>query len=219
MKQKDLFNYLMLYFDDEGNGDDGGNAGGTPGGDGGKDKGGTKPAKGGNDGNKNNDDDRTTPRYSDADLDKIIEKKFAKWKKQQDAAVDEATRLANMTAQERAEHERDKLQKELDELKAANTRAEMEKTARGILKEDGVNVSDTIVALLVGKDADTTSENVKAFAKAYKADLQAEVKKQLSHKTPATGSAGTLTKADIMKEKDPIKRQKLIRENMSLFKN
>ena len=208
--------YINLYFDDPaaGGGDPAGNDGGN---NGAGNNGAGNPAAGNNNG-AGNQDDRNTPKYSDADLDKIISRKLAKWSRQQAAAVDEATRLANMTAQERAEHERDALQKELDELKRANAVADMERTARGILQADGVTIPDEIVANLVGEDADATSTNVKAFSKAFKAAVQAEVKRQLSHKTPSAGAkTGALTKADILKEKDPIKRQKLIRENLELF--
>jgi len=206
--------YLKLYFDESGDGD----------GDGAGDNGQQNDNKGAGDKNGNQPgggtDDKNKPKYTDEDIDRIIEKKFAKWKKQQAAAVDEATRLANMNAQERAEHERDKLQKELDDLKRANTIAEMEKTARGMFADDGLTVPDAIVSVLVDEDADKTSENVKAFSKAVKKMVQDEVKRQLTHKAPSgSQGAGTLTKADIMKEKDPLKRQKLIRENMSLFRN
>lgn len=213
---QNILDFLTLYFDE---GDNGGNDGGSNGGDNGTDpKGGDNGGTNGNNGGDKGD--KNAPKYTDADLDRIIEKKFAKWQKQQKAAVDEAARLANMTAQERAEHERDELQKELDKLKRANSVAEMEKTARNILSTDGVTVPDEIVATLVADDAETTSANVKAFSKAFKAAVQAEVKRQLTHKNPAAGSgSGTLTKADIMKEKDPIKRQKLIAANMALFRN
>lgn len=177
------------------------------------------PADNGNKSNSSNNTD-DVKKYSDADIDKIIEKKFAKWQKQKAAEVDEAAKLATMTAQERAEHERDMLKAELEALKKANTIAEMEKTARGILKEDGVNVPDEIVSCLVGDDADKTSETVKAFSKAFKEAVKEEVKAQLSHKSPVTGATGKpVTKEDISKETNPIKRQKMIAENMSLFKH
>ena len=201
--------FLRLLFDENG---DGGNDGAN------NDNG--NGNNGGNNGGGNGDGtDRTTPKYSDEDLDKILSKRFARWQKEQKKATDEAARLATMTAQERAEHERDELQRELDALKQANTLAEMERTARGILQEDGITVSDDIVSVLVDVDADKTSKNVKAFATAFKKSVQAEVKRQLSHKGPTAGSkSGALTKAEILTEKDPIKRQKLIRENMRLFK-
>lgn len=165
------------------------------------------------------DSGKDDKKYSDADVDKLLEKKFAKWQKQKEAEINEAKKLADMTATERAEHERDKLKAELEELKAANTRAEMEKTARSILQTDGVNIPDVIISHLVAADADTTSANVKAFSKAFKASVQAEVKNQLSHKSPAAGTpGGGLTKEAIMKEPDAIKRQQLIRDNISLFR-
>lgn len=165
------------------------------------------------------DSGKDDKKYSDADVDKLLEKKFAKWQKQKEAEINEAKKLADMTATERAEHERDKLKAELEELKAANTRAEMEKTARSILQADGVTVDDKIISHLVAADADTTSANVKAFSKAFKAAVQAEVKNQLSHKSPSAGTpGGGLTKDAIMKEPDAIKRQQLIRDNISLFR-
>lgn len=203
-----LFDYLTLFFEDGGTPAEAGTANGQEN---------TEPTK--ETETSAEKDSKNEKKYSDADVDRIIEKKLAKWQKQKDAAVDEATRLANMSAQERAEHERDKLQKELDELKAANTRAEMEKTARGILQSDNVNVPDNLVATLVATDADQTSENVKAFVKAFKDAVQDEVKRQLTQKTPKTGDGHkTLTQADILKEKDPRKRTQLIRENINLFK-
>lgn len=175
---------------------------------------------GGNDGKSDKDSDRNEKKYSDADLDKIIENKFAKWQKQQAKAVDEAKKLANMTAQERVEHERDKLKAELDALKKANAVAEMEKTARGILQNDGVNIPDSIISYLVAEDAEATSENVKAFSKAFKAAVQAEVKSQLSHKSPSTGATGkVMTKEEINKITDPVKRQEAIRNNMNLYRH
>lgn len=176
----------------------------------------TQPTPDKSDKDKSDKDDK---KYSDADVDRLLEKKFAKWQKQKEAEINEAKKLADMTATERAEHERDKLKAELEELKAANTRAEMEKTARSILQSDGVTVDDNIISHLVAADADTTSANVKAFAKAFKSAVQAEVKNQLSHKSPSAGTAGSvLTKDAIMKEPNALKRQQLIRDNMSLFK-
>lgn len=175
---------------------------------------------GGKSDNDGKDDARNEKKYSDADLDKIIENKFAKWQKQQAKAVDEAKKLANMTAQERVEHERDKLKAELDALKKANAVAEMEKTARGILQNDGVNIPDVIISSLVADDAEATSANVKAFSKAFKAAVQAEVKAQLSHKSPSTGATGkAMTKEEINKITDPVKRQEAIRNNMNLYRH
>jgi hypothetical protein len=159
-------------------------------------------------------DEKDVVKFTQNDVDKIVAKRMAREKK----ASEEAARLAKLSAQERAEAERDALQKELDEMKRANAVAEMEREARKILSADGIVVSDDIVSTLVSEDADETSATVKAFASAFKKAVQDEVKKQLSHKNPSTGSSGNVTKEQIMQEQDPIKRQKLIREHMNLFR-
>lgn len=207
-----IFNYLTLFFteDSDANSDNADNADGNATD---KNKNDSKDDKGGK------DDAKDEKKYSDADVDKLLEKKFAKWQKQKDAEISEAKKLADMNATERAEHERDKLRAELDELKSAKARAEMEKTARAILSENGVNVPDTVISYLVASDADTTSKNVKAFSKAFKSAVQAEVKNQLGHKSPESGSgAGTLTREQILKEADQKKRLQLIRDNPQLFR-
>ena len=157
--------------------------------------------------------------YTDEELNKLIDDKFAKWQKKKDAEITEAKKLAQMTAEEKIAFERDKIKAELEALKAANNRAEMEKTARSILQEDDVNVSDVIISHLVAEDAETTSSNVKEFSKAFKAAVQKEVKAQLSGKSPRTGNSKTrYTEEEIRKETNPFKRQEMYRVNMGIKK-
>lgn len=165
-------------------------------------------------GNPDGDDKK----YSDADLDKIINQKFADWQKKQQKAVDEAKKLAEMNAQQKAEYERDQLQKELDNLKKTNTLGEMGKTARKMLSEDGLNVPDDLVSMIIAEDAETTKNNVQAFSKLFKSAIQDAVKDTLKGKVPGTGSTSTITKEEIMKVKDRVERQRLIAEHMDLFK-
>lgn len=202
--------YLRQIFAEDGGSDgndDKGAKGGEPGAD---DKGGK------NDGAE--PDSKGTKKYSDAEVDEIINKKFAKWQKEQERKISEAEKLAGMNAQEKAEHERDTLQKELDELKRANSIAEMEKTARTMLHDDGVNVPDEVVSCLIADDADNTKAKVEAFSKAFKEAVQTAVKDALKGKAPATGKGGsTLTKADILKIANRAERQKAIAEHIDLF--
>lgn len=67
------------------------------------------------------DNNKQQPKYTDADVDEIVSKRLAKWEKQQAAKVEEAAKLAEMNAQQKAEYERDKVQKELDEYKRRDT--------------------------------------------------------------------------------------------------
>lgn len=202
--------YLRQIFAEDGGNDgndDKGANGGNPGAD----------DKGGNDDGAE-PDSKDTKKYSDAEVDEIINKKFAKWQKEQEKKISEAEKLAGMNAQEKAEHERDTLQKELDELKRANSIAEMEKTARTMLHDDGVNVPDEVVSSLIAEDADSTKTKVEAFSKAFKEAVQTAVKDALKGKAPATGKSGsTLTKADILKITNRAERQKAIAEHIDLF--
>lgn len=157
-------------------------------------------------------------KYSDEDLDRIIGKKFAEWSKKRDREVDEAARLANMNAQERAEHERDELQRQLDELRSRETLSQMTSTARTMLQEEGVNVPESVLTMLVNTDADKTKKAVSDFAAAFKSAVQAAVVEQLKGKPPKTGGSKSVTKADIMAIKNRAERQNLIREHQELFK-
>ena len=210
--------YFKQLFDDPSDG-----AGGT--GDGSKDNtsGGTDSdtgqngSKGQEDGNSGQGAD--DKKYTDADVDRMINQKFAKWKKDQEKAVSEAKKLASMTEQEKAEHERDELQKELDSLKKANALAEMGREARKMLSEDGINTPDELVDMIITEDAETTKTNVQQFSKLFKAAVKDAVKEALKGKAPGTGSSGSMTKDQIMKIADPITRQQKIKENIGLFKH
>ena len=69
-------------------------------------------------------------KYSDKEVNDLIDKKFAEWQKKKDKEIGEAQKLATMNATQKAEYERDQLQKELDKLKRENSIAEMSKKAR-----------------------------------------------------------------------------------------
>lgn len=164
------------------------------------------------------EDNKQQPKYTDADVDEIVSKRLAKWEKQQAAKVEEAAKLAEMNAQQKAEYERDKVQKELDEYKRRDTVNAMVAESRRQLSEQGIAVSDDILARLVGETAEETKASVDAFSTAFTAAVEDAVKKQLAGKAPAAGVATkTMTKEEILAIKDPIARQAAIRDNIGLF--
>lgn len=188
------------------------------GGDGGTDP---KPADGG-DGKKADPKPATNKelKYTDDDLDQILGKRFARWEKEKQKAIDEASKLANMDAQQRAEHERDKLQKELDALKRKDAISEMTKTARGMLSAEGITVPDALLSMMVNTDAEETKAAVDGFAKAFNEAVEAAVKERLKGETPRKGNGGCaapMTKAEIMAIKDPELRQRKMLEHKELF--
>lgn len=163
-------------------------------------------------------DNKQQPKYTDADVDEIVSKRLAKWEKQQAAKVEEAAKLAEMNAQQKAEYERDKVQKELDEYKRRDTVNAMVAESRRQLSEQGITVSDDILARLVGETAEETKASVDAFSTAFTAAVEDAVKKQLAGKAPAAGVATkTMTKEEILAIKDPITRQAAIRDNIGMF--
>lgn len=155
--------------------------------------------------------------YTNEDVDKLINRKFAEWQAKKDQEISEAQKLAEMNEQQKAEYKLDKLQKELDEYKSRETLAEMAKTARAILSEQNINVPDELVSVLVTEDADTTSANVKAFAKSFQSAVSQAVDEKISHREPKAGGSKSITKNDIMAIKDAAARQKAIAENIELF--
>lgn len=159
-------------------------------------------------------------KYDDNDLDRIIGQKFAEWQKKKEKEVAEAQKLAEMNAQEKAEYERDQLRKELDELKKKDSLAEMTKTARKILSDDGINISDDLLAVMVSTDADKTKAAIDSFAKSFKKSVEEAVKEKLRGEPPKKGAGGgtvAMTKEQIAAIRDPELRQKKMLENKHLY--
>ena len=137
-------------------------------------------------------------KYSDADLDRIINRKFAELETKKQKELDEAKKLEAMNATERANYENQKIQsqldevtKERDELKRQASIAEMTKTARKMLNDEGINVSDELLTILVKEDAETTKAGIDNFVTVFKAEVEAAVKERLRGEplTVGTGKA------------------------------
>ncbi|ERL09795.1 DUF4355 domain-containing protein [Olsenella profusa] len=158
--------------------------------------------------------------YTDADVDAIIAKKFAKWQEQQEAKVAEAAKLAEMNATQKAEYERDQLQKRLDELEREKSVSGMVAESRRQLAGRSISVPDELVGMLVGETAEDTKAAVDAFADAFDAAVESAVKARLSGSAPKAGGTGKpMTKSDVMAIKDTAERQRAIREHIELFTN
>lgn len=165
-------------------------------------------------------------KYTDADVDAIINKKFASWQEKQDKAiaeavakVEEANRLAQMNDKEKADHERKQMEDELASLKAEKAHNTMMTTARNMLKADGLTIPDEIVSVLVTDTAEATSEAVKAFSGMFQKAVDEAVKAKLAGSEPKRGTASAMSKEEILAIKDRSARLKAIEENFDLFTN
>lgn len=171
-----------------------------------------------NESTETKDTQSTEGQDNQKDLDAILDKRFARWKADQEKEKAEAKRLADMNAQERAEAERDKVQKELDELKAKNAIAEMTNEARKMCTEHNINVGDDLLSVLVNQDADKTKKAVDAFVKMFEQEVEKAVKEKLKGNGPKRGGSNKgVTRESILNITDPMERQRMIAENMDLF--
>lgn len=173
--------------------------------------------------NEPNTDDPNAPKYTDADLDRIISRKMAEITKKAEKESKrkaEAERLASMNEQEKKEHELNELKKELEEMKKSQALSAMGKTARSILSEKNIHVSDALISNLISDDADSTKEAVESFATEFQSAVEKAVAEKLKGQAPKVkvGQTKTITKEEIMKVQNAKERQALILEHMDLFK-
>lgn len=157
-------------------------------------------------------------KYTDEDVNKIIDRKFAEWEKKQNKAKSEADRLANMNAQQKEQYENEQLKKQVEELLRKDALGKMAAVARGMLGEKNISVSDDLIEMLISDDAEKTKSSVDSFINAFQSAVEKAVKDALKGNTPKkTSEPASITKEQIMKVKDPLERQKLIAEHMDLF--
>jgi hypothetical protein len=163
-------------------------------------------------------------KYTDEDIDRIFTRKFAEMKKKQEKEVEkvkEAERLASLSSQEKTEHELSQIKKQLEEYEKKESLAEMTKTARTILAESNINVSDELLGMMVSDNADDTKAAVDSFKEAFSNAVEKAVKERVKGETPprSTGTSGntTMAKEKIMAIKNPELRQKKMLENKHLF--
>lgn len=160
------------------------------------------------------------PKYTDDDVDKLINRKFAEWQKTQEKKTSEAERLAKMTAEEKADVRIKQLEEKLAAAERKEAVADMTKQARAIFNDAKLNISDEILVNLIADDADTTKAAVNSFIALFKSEVDKAVKEAYKGETPRKGG-GTpgLTAEKILAVTNKAERQRLIAENMHLFKN
>ena len=225
MKNK-VYNIMMglQMFAESGDGGDGGTSGNGGAAD-------TNGGTGAGDGRSENKplsfDDFLKQEGNQAEFDRRVQKAIdtavtnaqSKWKALHDDKLSEAEKLAKMTNEEKSAYRVSQLEKELQAFKEKDTLAEMSKTARKMLSEDGITVPDELLAHLVSMDAEDTKKAVQAFSKLFSDAVQDAVKDKLKGNPPkrGTGSNGNITREQILAIKNPSERQRMIAEHMELF--
>lgn len=156
-------------------------------------------------------------KYTDADLDKIIARKIAAERQKAEKRISEAEKLTAQNAEKKSEDRIRDLETKLATYEAEQNRSKMMASARAILHEQNVNVSDDLLAHLIADDADATEESITSFVTLFNEAVNKQVQERLRGSAPRTGGHSSLTKEDILKVENKFERQKLIREHPELF--
>lgn len=136
-------------------------------------------------------------KYSDADVDKIIAAKFAKWEAKQQQEKDEAAKLAEMDDKEKADYEKQQLEAKLAEFERKEVLSKMSEQASEMLSDKGAKPTKEMLRLIVSEDAETTSNNVKTYLASVEAEreaIKAEYEKRLGGKIPLDGNGTTISR-------------------------
>lgn len=162
-----------------------------------------------------------TPKEFDSEVDKRIANALqtakAKWDEEKQTEISNAEKLAKMSASDRKEAEDKAKQEALDNREKELNMREYRYEAKHQLEENGL--PDSFVDMVLSEDAETTKNNIGAIKAEFDKAIEAAVNEKLKGNNPkAGGRTGTLTKSEILKVADTVERQRLIAENINLFK-
>ncbi|HFR5252613.1 TPA: DUF4355 domain-containing protein [Streptococcus pneumoniae] len=121
-------------------------------------------------------------KYTDADVDAIIDKKFAKWKSEQEAKENEAKKLAKMNADEKQKYQLDQREQELTDREKAIARKELTAEAKAMLSERDLPVE--LVNVVDLTNAETVSESITSIQKAWEESVQKGVSERMKGSAP-----------------------------------
>jgi membrane protein involved in colicin uptake len=143
---------------------------------------------------ENNQNSESDKKYSDADLDKIIQQKFAKWQEKQDKAVAdakaEAEKLAKMNADQKAQYEAEQKDKQIAEMQSQLQAIAMGKVATEMLHEKSIDATQSMLDFIVADTAEETKANVEKFVEIVEAQVKANEIKRATGTTPKSYTGG-----------------------------
>ncbi|HFI0143463.1 TPA: DUF4355 domain-containing protein [Streptococcus suis] len=130
----------------------------------------------------------TEKTFTQDEVNSLIEKRLAKQEKSFNKRIqeklDEAEKLHQMNAAQKAEYEAQKQAAYIAELEAKINRSGLEKEASKILSGVGIAVDDNILGFVVKDTAEATKEAVESFSVLVNKLADNKVSKMLKGKTP-----------------------------------
>ena len=157
-------------------------------------------------------------KYTDADVDAIIDKKFAKWKSEQEAKENEAKKLAKMNADEKEKYQLDQREQKLADREKAIARKELTAEAKAMLSERDLPVE--LVNVVDLTSAETVSQSVAVLQKSWEQAVQKGVQEKLKGGAPmkqAPVDSDSITKEEFARM-GYQSRNELYQKNPELYK-
>ena len=163
--------------------------------------------------------------FTQDELDHIVQErvKRAVAKAQKDAedkikqAQSEGERLAKLTKDERAKEEEAKRLADLEAREKAIAVKELRIETQSLLSDEGLPIE--FLDVVMADTAESVKDNIASIRKVFDEAVEKRVNERLTQDKPRRGAtAGAMTKAEILAVKDVSERQKLIAENLELFR-
>lgn len=141
-------------------------------------------------------------KYSDADLDAILQQKMARERKkierqvresivkESEEAETEAKKLEGMTELQRAQHEARRLRAENEALKAEQNLGEQMAIARRELSEAGISMGDDLLSMFVDAEAEKTANAIDRIKELWPKAINEAVQRELKRTPPKAGHEG-----------------------------
>ena len=132
-------------------------------------------------------------------------------------AQSEGERLAKLTKDERAKEEEAKRLADLEAREKAIAVKELRIETQSLLSDEGLPIE--FLDVVMADTAESVKENIASIRKVFDEAVEKRVNERLTQDQPRRGAtAGAMTKAEIMAVQDAKERQKLIAENLELFR-
>lgn len=132
-------------------------------------------------------------------------------------AQSEGERLAKLTKDERAKEEEAKRLADLEAREKAIAVKELRIETQSLLSDEGLPIE--FLDVVMADTAESVKDNIASIRKVFDEAVEKRVNERLTQDKPRRGAtAGAMTKAEIMAVKDASERQKLIAENLELFR-
>lgn len=137
---------------------------------------------------------------TDEDVNKLIDKKYAKWLKETEERENEAARLAKLSKDEREQEAENKRLKEIEEREKNVQRAELMIETRSELEQAGLPV--TFAEMVIADKAEDIKVNIEALKVTFDEAVEQAVNLRLVNKpTKIGGEQGDLDPFEAIKQK------------------